>query len=99
MKQVILDRTREAMALPELPLLNGRAIASLLAPLNPTMIAVALPDIRAHFGIGVGALTWLVTGYLITVVSQPAGDHLGDAIGHYGGGVALNLAVSCLMER
>ena len=61
MKQVILDRTREAMALPELPLLNGRAIASLLAPLNPTMIAVALPDIRAHFGIGVGALTWLVT--------------------------------------
>ena len=59
------------------------AIASLLAPLNSSMIAVALPAIRSDFHVGVGALTWLVSSYLIAVaVSQPVGGRLGDAIGH-----------------
>lgn len=56
--------------------------AGFLAPLNSSMLAVALPDIRGAFGVGVGAATWLVSSYLIAVaVSQPVGGRLGDAIG------------------
>ncbi len=59
------------------------SLASLLAPLNSTMIAVALPAVRSEFHVGVGALTWLVSSYLIAVaISQPVGGRLGDAIGH-----------------
>jgi MFS family permease len=59
------------------------ATASLLAPLNSSMIAVALPAIRSEFHVGVGPLTWLVSSYLIAVaVSQPVGGRLGDAAGH-----------------
>jgi len=59
------------------------ATASLLAPLNSSMIAVALPAIRSEFHVGVGSLTWLVSSYLIAVaVSQPVGGRLGDAVGH-----------------
>jgi hypothetical protein len=43
------------------------AAASLLAPLNSSMLAVALPDIRESFGVGVGAATGLVSGYLVSV--------------------------------
>ncbi len=58
-------------------------LASLLAPLNSTMVAVALPAIRTRFDVGVVAVTWLVTGYLVAVaVSQPVGGRLGDAFGH-----------------
>jgi len=56
--------------------------ASLLAPLNSTMLAVALPDIRSSFGVSVGAATWLVFGYLVCVaITQPIGGRLGDAFG------------------
>lgn len=56
--------------------------ASVLAPLNSTMLAVALPDIRSSFGVGVGAATWLVSGYLVSVaITQPVGGRLGDAFG------------------
>lgn len=59
------------------------ALASLLAPLNSTMVAVALPDVRHHYDVGVGSLTWLVSSYLIAVaISQPAGGRLGDHFGH-----------------
>lgn len=56
--------------------------AALLAPLNSTMIAVALPAIRDEFGVGIVAVSWLVTSYLVAVaISQPIGGRLGDAIG------------------
>ena len=56
--------------------------AALLAPLNSTMIAVALPAIRDEFGVGVVAVSWLVTSYLVAVaIAQPVGGRLGDAIG------------------
>lgn len=56
--------------------------AALLAPLNSTMIAVALPAIRDEFGVGVVAVSWLVTAYLVAVaISQPVGGRLGDALG------------------
>ena len=53
----------------------------MLAPLNSTMIAVALPPIAARFHAG-GSVAWLVTGYLIAVASlQPVAGKLGDRFG------------------
>lgn len=57
--------------------------ASFLAPLNSSMVAVALPRIRDEFDIGVGPLTLLVSVYLVAVaVSQPVSGKLGDSLGH-----------------
>jgi len=68
---------------PQEHLLRAVALASLLTPLNSTMIAVALPAVRSQFHVGVGSLTWLVSSYLIVVaVTQPIGGQLGDALGH-----------------
>ncbi|RPI00574.1 MAG: MFS transporter, partial [Zetaproteobacteria bacterium] len=40
------------------------ALAAMLAPLNSTMIAVALPHVMAEFGAGMAGAGWLVTSYL-----------------------------------
>ncbi len=59
------------------------SLAAIFGPLNSTMVAVALTGIRDDFGVGVGAITLLVSAYLIaTAVLQPAGGRLGDAFGH-----------------
>ena len=59
------------------------ALTSVFGPLNSSMLAVALPEIRGEFDIGVGAVAFLVSSYLIAVaVCQPAGGRLGDAFGH-----------------
>ncbi len=59
------------------------ALSSSLAPLNSSMIAVALPAIRRDFDVGIGSVTWLVSAYLIGVaVCQPASGRIGDAFGH-----------------
>lgn len=72
---------RQRFVAPRLQI--ATASASLLVPLNSTLIAVGLPEVRHHFGVGVGALTWLVSSYLIAVaVSQPLGGRLGDRFGH-----------------
>ena len=82
MKSIALQIPRPGTT-SDLRLLSATALAALLGPLNSTMLAVALPTVRSQFGLGVGALTWLVSAYLITVaVSQPAGGRIGDAIGH-----------------
>lgn len=58
------------------------AFAGLLVPLNATMIAVALPDIRAEFGVSRGAIAWLLSSYLIAItVAQPIVGSLGDQLG------------------
>jgi DHA2 family methylenomycin A resistance protein-like MFS transporter len=58
------------------------AFAGLLVPLNATMIAVALPDIREEFGVSRGAIAWLLSSYLIaTTVAQPIVGALGDQLG------------------
>ena len=58
------------------------AFGALLAPLNSTMIAVALPDIRSDFALSHGAIAWLVSSYLITMaVAQPVAGSLGDQLG------------------
>ena len=63
-------------------LLAAVALGGLLAPLNSTMIAVALPDIRSEFALSHGAIAWLVSSYLITMaVAQPVAGSLGDQLG------------------
>jgi EmrB/QacA subfamily drug resistance transporter len=58
------------------------ALGTTLAPLNSTMIAVALPEIRDAFGVSVTATTLLVTLYLVAMAAgQPVGGRLGDLYG------------------
>ena len=58
------------------------AMGIMLAPLNSTMIAVALPDIMREFDVGVARAGWLVTGYLVAMASlQPLGGKIGDRLG------------------
>lgn len=55
----------------------------ILAPLNSTMIAVALPDIMLDFDVGISNAGWLITAYLIAMASlQPLAGKLGDSFGH-----------------
>jgi EmrB/QacA subfamily drug resistance transporter len=63
-------------------LLVAIAIGTTLAPLNSTMIAVALPEIQRSFNVSVTATAWLVTLYLVAMaVAQPIGGRLGDLYG------------------
>lgn len=58
------------------------ALGALLAPLNSTMIAVALPDIVDNFNTSIGTVGWLVTSYLLALaVVQPVAGKLGDRHG------------------
>lgn len=60
----------------------GIALASILVPLNSTMIAVALPRLAREFHIEKGHAGLLVTVYLVAMlVGQPLAGRLGDAIG------------------
>ena len=54
----------------------------MLAPLNSTMIAVALPGIMEEFDVGLGRAGWLVTAYLVAMASlHPLGGKIGDRLG------------------
>ena len=58
------------------------ALGALLAPLNSTMIAVALPRIVDDFDTTIGTAGWLVTTYLLALaVVQPVAGKLGDRHG------------------
>lgn len=58
------------------------ALAALLAPLNSTMIAVALPAIVDDFDTTIGTAGWLVTTYLLALAAvQPVAGKLGDRHG------------------
>ena len=57
-------------------------LAAALAPLNATMIVVALPSVMADLHAGAGASSLLVTGYLTVMAVLPAaGGRLGDRLG------------------
>ncbi len=63
-------------------LLLAIAVGTTLAPLNSTMIAVALPEIGGVFGVSITATSWLVTAYLVVMAAgQPIGGRLGDLYG------------------
>lgn len=65
-------------------LLVAIALSASLAPLNSTMVAVALPEMARTLEAGSGALRQgLVTSYLLTnIVLQSPGGKLGDRLGH-----------------
>jgi EmrB/QacA subfamily drug resistance transporter len=61
----------------------GVASGTILVPLNSTMLAVALPDVMATFGLGANEVSSLVTLYLGAVaVALPLGGSIGDRFGH-----------------
>lgn len=62
---------------------SGLALAALLAPLNSTIIAVALPSIAGAFRATPATATlWLVTAYLVvTIVAQSPAGKLADLWG------------------
>ena len=73
------------------------ALGAVLAPLNSTMIAVALPGIADDLAADAAAASWLVTAYLIAMASlQPVAGRLGDRLGRrrliLGGLVGFGLA-------
>jgi EmrB/QacA subfamily drug resistance transporter len=56
--------------------------ASGMAMFDATVVGVALPRIGDTFGVGVGALQWVLTGYLLTLASLVLlGGALGDRFG------------------
>jgi EmrB/QacA subfamily drug resistance transporter len=58
------------------------ALGTMLAPLNSTMIAVALPGIMGEFQATTATAGWLVTGYLVVMAAlQPVAGKLGDRLG------------------
>lgn len=58
------------------------ALSAALAPLNSTMIAVALPKIVEDLDASYASATWLVTAYLVVMAStQPLAGKLGDSMG------------------
>jgi EmrB/QacA subfamily drug resistance transporter len=65
-------------------LLVAIALSAALAPLNSTMVAVALPEISRDLRADSGVLRQaLVTSYLLTnIVLQSPGGKLGDRLGH-----------------
>lgn len=62
--------------------LTAIALGAILAPLNSTMIVIALPRLMEDFGQTLTAATWLVTTYLVAMaVLQPLAGRLGDRVG------------------
>jgi EmrB/QacA subfamily drug resistance transporter len=56
--------------------------AGVLAPLNSTMIVVALPEMLADLGASLTWGTWVVVSYLVAMAAvQPLGGALGDRFG------------------
>src|SRR4051812_2492729 len=73
------------------------ALATMLMPLNSTMVAVALPEVLHDFDASVASVSWLVTGYLVAMAAfQPLTGKLGDRFGRrrvvLGGLVAFGVA-------
>ena len=57
-------------------------LAGVLAPLNSTMIVVALPDLLADLDAPITWGSWIVVSYLVAMAAvQPLGGSLGDRFG------------------
>jgi EmrB/QacA subfamily drug resistance transporter len=62
--------------------LTAVALGTMLAPLNSTMIAVAIPSLLEDFDRSLAWGTWIVTSYLVAMAAvQPLGGALGDRYG------------------
>ncbi len=63
-------------------MLGAIALGTALAPLNATMVAVALKSVAQGFETSVSSATWIVVAYLIvSAVVQPIGGRFGDLLG------------------
>ncbi|HYE90942.1 MAG TPA: MFS transporter, partial [Terriglobales bacterium] len=84
--EVFLLQSRPITTAVKLPLRSfiGLALAVVLAPLNSTIIAVALPSIAGTFDASSAEVTrWLVTAYLVvSIVAQSPAGRLADSWGH-----------------
>lgn len=75
-------RSGPASSRAERRLLFAACLATTLVPLSSTMVAVALPDLRADFDLSVAAAVWLVNAYLVvTAAAQLVAGGLGDRLG------------------
>jgi EmrB/QacA subfamily drug resistance transporter len=76
-------KTRSAEGrLSESMVLAPIALGTMLAPLNSTMIAVAIPAFLEDFGRSLAWGSWIVTSYLVAMAAvQPLGGSLGDRYG------------------
>ena len=97
--QVVPEAARDTIpaSAPELAIVVAVALATTLAPLNSTMIAVALPHIMQDFQADTASAGWLITSYLIVMAAvQPIAGKLGDRFGRrrmiLGGLIAFALA-------
>jgi EmrB/QacA subfamily drug resistance transporter len=73
---------RTAADIGELELVATVALNAMLAPLNSTMIAVALPHMTTDLATNAFTSAWLVTTYLIIMAAfQPVAGKLGDRFG------------------
>lgn len=58
------------------------SLGAVLAPLNSTMMVIALPRLIEDLDASLGSVTWLVTAYLVAMaVLQPLAGRLGDRVG------------------
>jgi EmrB/QacA subfamily drug resistance transporter len=66
----------------ERAILVAVALGAMLAPLNSTMIVVALPDLLADFDRSLAWGSWIMASYLVAMAAvQPLGGSLGDRYG------------------
>src|SRR5215208_5666258 len=66
---------------PPIAILAALALAVLLAALDQTIVATALPTVAGDLG-GVTDIAWVVTAYLVAeTVSMPLYGKLGDVVG------------------
>jgi MFS family permease len=83
---LFLLQSRPITTAVKLPLRTfaGLALAAVLAPLNSTIIAVALPSIATAFDASGAEVTrWLVTAYLVvSIVAQGPAGRIADTWGH-----------------
>ncbi|HVE91656.1 MAG TPA: MFS transporter [Actinomycetota bacterium] len=77
-----MSRAETVRSAAERPLLFTVAVSAMLAPLNSTMIAVALPGITRDLGADSRSGGLLVTSYLIAMAClQPVAGKMGDRLG------------------
>ena len=74
-------RSSEAGGAARMLLITSLGIV--LVPLNATMIALALPDIRSDLALSYSSVAWLIGVYLaIMAIAQPVCGRIGDRVGH-----------------
>src|SRR3954469_21093893 len=75
------ERTIAMTSRPPISILLALGLAVLLAALDQTIVATALPTVAGDLG-GLDHLAWVVTAYLVAeTVTMPLYGKLGDVVG------------------